>query len=156
MKSKLNTIVLILAFLSAGTLISCKDKATTANSIAQPGDEKTLSTDVVENLTNITFERDLHDFGEMIQNEVVQTEFKFTNTGKSPLIISSARGTCGCTKPEWPTEPIAPGESGVIKVGFDSKNKSGPFNKTVTVTSNSNPAENRIIIKGTVIVPKDN
>ena len=155
MRSKLISIVLILAFFAAGTLISCKDKPATVNTTAESGEEKKLSTDVVENLTTITFERDLNDFGEMIQNEVVHTEFKFTNTGKYDLIISSARGTCGCTKPEWPTEPIAPGESGVIKVGFDSKNKSGPFNKTVTVTANTNPAESRIIIKGVVIVPKD-
>lgn len=155
MRSKLNSTVLILALLAVGTFISCKDKPTPIDSTATSGEEKKLSTDVVENLTTITFERDLHDFGEMIQNEVVKTEFKFTNTGKHDLIISSARGTCGCTKPEWPTEPIAPGESGVIKVGFDSKNKSGPFNKTVTVTANTDPAESRIIIKGTVIVPKD-
>ena len=155
MKSKLNTIALILAFWGAGTLISCKDKPATVDTTALPAEEKKLSTEVIENLTTITFERDLHDFGEMIQNEVVHTEFKFTNTGSHDLIISSARGTCGCTKPEWPTEPIPPGASGVIKVGFDSKNKSGPFNKTVTVTANTNPAESRIIIKGVVIVPKD-
>ncbi len=155
MRSKFNNFVLFLALCGAGTLISCKDKPTTIDTTAQSADEKKLSTDVVENLTAITFERDLHDFSEMIQDEVVNTEFKFTNTGKYDLVISSARGTCGCTKPEWPTEPIAPGESGIIKVGFDSKNKSGPFNKTVTVTANTNPAESRLIIKGLVIVPKE-
>lgn len=155
MKSKINILLLVLAFLASGTLISCKDKPATVNTTATEVKDKKIPTNVVENLTTITFERDLNDFGEMIQNEVVHTEFKFTNTGKYDLIISSARGTCGCTKPEWPTEPIAPGQSGVIKVGFDSKNKSGPFNKTVTVTANTDPAESRIIIKGTVIVPKD-
>ncbi len=146
---------MVLAILASGTMISCKDKPATVDTTATPSKDAKISTHVVENLTTISFERDLHDFGEMIQNEVVHTEFKFTNTGKYDLIISSARGTCGCTKPEWPTEPIAPGQSGVIKVGFDSKNKSGPINKTVTVTANTDPAESRIIIKGVVIVPKD-
>ena len=87
MRSKLNSIVLILAFFAAGTLISCKDKPATVNTTAESGEEKKLSTDVVENLTTITFERDLNDFGEMIQNEVVHTEFKFTNTGDRKSVV---------------------------------------------------------------------
>ena len=104
----------------------------------------------------ITFEKDLHDFGEIIQGEKVNTEFKFTNTGKNDLLISDAYGSCGCTVPEWPKEPIAPGQSGVIKVQFNSANRSGLFNKTVTVVANTQPNSNsKLIIKGTIIVPKD-
>ena len=92
----------------------------------------------------------------MKQGDVVKTEFKFTNTGNNDLIITGARGTCGCTVPDWPKEPIKPGDSNVIKVEFNSKNKSGPFNKTVTVTANTTPSsESQIFIKGVVIVPKD-
>jgi hypothetical protein len=75
--------------------------------------------------------------------------FKFTNTGKSPLIISSCRGSCGCTVPTCPTEPILPGKSGEIKVHYDI-NRVGPFTKTVTVTSNAKNPNETLKIAGTV------
>lgn len=100
----------------------------------------------------IEFEKDLHDFGELQQGDVPagQYEFKFTNTGTEPLIISKAKGSCGCTVPEWPKEPIAPGTDGVIKVKYDVK-RVGPFTKFVTITSNAtdNPSK-QIQIKGSV------
>ncbi|MBK8487548.1 MAG: DUF1573 domain-containing protein [Bacteroidetes bacterium] len=101
------------------------------------------------------FERDIHDFGEIIQGEIATTEFKFSNTGKSDLIIASARASCGCAVPEYPKEPIKPGESGVIKVSYNSEGRKDAFNKTVTITANTIPNENRIKVKGIVVVPKD-
>src|SRR6185503_9760013 len=87
------------------------------------------------------------------QNEKVHHDFEFTNTGKEPLIISNAAGSCGCTVPTWPKEPIASGTKGVIKVTFDSSGKMGAQDKTVTITSNAK--ENPIILhlKGTVESP---
>lgn len=79
-------------------------------------------------------------------------EFKFTNTGKSPLIISSCRGSCGCTVPTCPTEPILPGKSGSISVHYDI-NRVGPFTKTVTVTSNAKNPNETLKITGTVNDP---
>jgi len=79
-------------------------------------------------------------------------EFKFTNTGKSPLIISSCRGSCGCTVPTCPTEPILPGAKGSIQVHYDI-NRVGPFTKTVTVTSNAKNANETLKITGTVNDP---
>jgi len=79
-------------------------------------------------------------------------EFKFTNVGKSPLIISNCRGSCGCTVPTCPTEPILPGKAGSIKVHYDI-NRVGPFTKTVTVTSNAKNPNETLKITGTVNDP---
>ncbi len=79
-------------------------------------------------------------------------EFKFTNIGKSPLIISSCRGSCGCTVPTCPTEPILPGKGGSISVHYDI-NRVGPFTKTVTVTSNAKNPNETLKITGTVNDP---
>lgn len=87
----------------------------------------------------IKFEKEAHDFGKVKQNQAAVYEFKFTNTGKEPLIISDAKGSCDCTIPDWPKQPIRPGETAVIKVKYDTK-KVGPINKTVTITSNARNA----------------
>jgi hypothetical protein len=102
----------------------------------------------------ITFETELHDFGKITQGERVKYAFKFKNTGASELIISNAQGSCGCTVPEIPTKPIAPGEEGVISVEFNSENKHGMNEKTVTIISNANPHTKVITIKANVLVPE--
>ena len=84
----------------------------------------------------ISFEKEIHDFGTFEQNGNGTYEFKFTNTGEAPLIISNSKGGCGCTVPIWPKAPIAPGASDVIKVKYDTK-RIGAFNKSVTITSNA-------------------
>ncbi len=96
----------------------------------------------------ISFEEEVHDFGKMKQYGDATTNFVFTNTGNEPLIISNARGSCGCTVPTWPRQPIQPGESASIKVKYDSK-RIGPINKSVTITSNAVNTPNKVIrIKG--------
>lgn len=98
----------------------------------------------------ITFEKDVHDFGTLKQGGDATTEFKFTNTGSEPLLITDSKGSCGCTVPEWSKEPIAPGKTGVIKVKYDSK-RVGPINKSVTVTSNATNEPSKVIrIKGNI------
>jgi hypothetical protein len=79
------------------------------------------------------------------------TTFKFKNTGDKPLIISNAQGSCGCTVPDYPKEPVAPGASAEIKVKFNSKGKKGQETKFVTLTANTDPAETRLTIKANVI-----
>ena len=96
------------------------------------------------------FEKDTHDFGKIITGSKVSYEFKFTNTGKSPLIIKDAIASCGCTKPEWPSTPVKPGEDGVIKVTFDSRGKMGLQDKQITITANTNPAQNLVHLIGEV------
>ncbi len=148
--------ILFFAVTISAFLISCNSANTEEKAPNDtPKSTDLIPTKVVENPTQITFEKDTHDFGEIIQDEVVTTNFKFTNTGTSDLIISNARGSCGCTVPDWPKEPVAPGESSNIKVEFNSKNRSGAFNKTVTVTANTTPGDTRLYIKGTIIVPQD-
>jgi len=105
------------------------------------------------NAPEIIFEKELHDFGTIEYGGNGVYEFKFSNTGKSPLIISNARGSCGCTVPTWPKDPIGKGQSSVIKVQYDTK-RPGPFTKTVTISSNANTKEKVITIKGVVSQPE--
>ncbi len=94
------------------------------------------------------------DFGTIDQGEAVEHSFSFTNTGSEPLIISNAKGSCGCTVPQWPREPIAPGATANIDVRFDSKGKKNKQNKKVTITANTNPAQSFIFLKGEVNAPE--
>jgi hypothetical protein len=88
----------------------------------------------------ITFEKQVHDFGNVTEGEVVEYSFKFTNTGEKDLLINSAEASCGCTVPEWPKEPIKPGESGYMKVKFDSKGRpEGHTEKELYIQANTNP-----------------
>lgn len=99
----------------------------------------------------ISFEKEIHDFGTFAQHGDGNYEFKFTNNGDAPLIISNAKGSCGCTVPVWPKEPINPGESNVIEVKYDTE-RIGPFNKSVTITSNALTNRTQIIrIKGKIL-----
>ena len=102
----------------------------------------------------IKFEQTTFDFGNIRETGgPVSHEFEFTNTGTEPLKINSARAECGCTKPEYPKEEIAPGETGVIKVTYNPKGRPGGFTKVVTVRSTGNPGKVNLKIRGTV-VPK--
>lgn len=85
----------------------------------------------------IKFEQDTYDFGTIQQNEKVTHVYTFTNTGKSPLIITGANASCGCTVPDYPKAPVGPGKSAEIKVVFDSAGKEGKVEKTVSINSNA-------------------
>ncbi|MCT4581039.1 MAG: DUF1573 domain-containing protein [Flavobacteriales bacterium] len=101
----------------------------------------------------ITFEKETHDYGKIKQHANGECEFTFKNTGTEPLLISNSRGSCGCTVPTWPREPIAPGASATIKVKYDTK-RIGAINKSVTIQSNAVNAPTKIIrIKGEVLAP---
>lgn len=93
----------------------------------------------------IEFDKEVHDYGKIDYDGDPFCEFKFKNTGTQPLIISKAKGSCGCTVPTWPQEPIAPGATGVIKVKYDTK-RPGAINKMVTINSNAGNVENGISI----------
>lgn len=101
------------------------------------------------------FESKVHDFGVLKQNNPTSYEFVFKNTGSAPLIISNAQGSCGCTVPEWPKEPIMPGKTGKIKVTYNAANV-GEFKKSVTLTSNDvNSSTTELRIEGTVDASND-
>lgn len=99
----------------------------------------------------IEFEKDVHDYGEIDYAGDGTYSFKFSNTGTEPLLISKAKGSCGCTVPSWPKDPIAPGASAEIKVTYDTK-RPGAISKSVTITSNAVNTPVKVIrIKGRVL-----
>jgi hypothetical protein len=98
----------------------------------------------------IKFDQDTFNFGTVMEGERVSHAFTFTNTGKNALVISKAIGSCGCTVPEWPKEPIAPGGKGKIDVVFNSERRVGKASKDVTVYANTEPATSKVTLKGFV------
>ena len=105
----------------------------------------------IETGAKIEFTKETHDYGTIKYGADGSCTFEFKNTGNEPLIISNAKGSCGCTVPEWPKEPIAPGAKGVIKVKYDTK-RPGAINKSVTITSNAINEPTKVIrIKGNVL-----
>jgi len=123
------------------------------NGFSQDG-HKTVSTTSVAvtapaSTADIKFNKTVHDYGTMKQGGDGGCEFTFVNTGKEPLIISNCQGSCGCTVPSCPKEPILPGKTGIIKVHYDTK-RVGPISKTVTVQSNAISGTQTIQIKGTI------
>jgi len=98
----------------------------------------------------ITFSEEKHDFGAIEEGEKVSYSFVFKNTGGSDLVISSAQGSCGCTVPSYPQDPVKPGAEGKIDVSFNSAGKSGLTEKTVTLVTNCNPSTKILTISATV------
>jgi len=105
----------------------------------------------IEKGAKIQFNKETHDYGIIKYNADPYCVFEFKNTGNEPLLITEARGSCGCTVPEWPKEPIAPGATGMLKVTYDTK-RVGSFQKSVTITSNAvNDPVKVVNIKGEVL-----
>jgi len=103
------------------------------------------------NQAKIDFKELEHDFGTFEEENGVQSaNFDFVNNGSSPLILNNVQASCGCTTPEWTRKPISPGEKGFIKVSYNPKNRPGPFNKTITVSSNAENPRVVLRIKGNV------
>ena len=100
----------------------------------------------------IEFSNVVWDFGEIKQGESVDYVFQFINTGSEPLIISNAKGSCGCTVPDWPKEPIPPNSMGEIAVQFNSGEKKGRQNKTVTLTTNCTPNTTILRVVGNILI----
>jgi hypothetical protein len=102
--------------------------------------------------TTVSFGADEHDFGKVKQDSENKYTFQFTNTGKIPLQITNAQGSCGCTVPDYPKEPIAPGATGEINVVYKPGKQQGNQAKTVTVTANTEPTQTILRIKADVQV----
>ena len=133
-------------------LTACEDKT-----------EGKLSTDLVTSPKSATetsdkqaaikFDKEEHDFGTLLQGEVVSYSFHFTNVGNMPLIVSEVGSSCGCTVGDYPREPIAPGKTGSIKVTYNSAGHHGFQSRYLTVMTNTNPAKTTLRIKGKVQTP---
>jgi len=118
-----------------------QNAAETTKSVANP------------NAPEITFDKTVHDYGTIPYQGDGKCEFKFTNTGKEPLILTNVRSSCGCTVPKWPREPILPGQSDIIKVEYKT-NRIGKINKTITVQSNARTSSLVLRIEGQVLKPE--
>lgn len=143
---------LFLAMLAASImLVACHSNQSNGNLASANGGSTTAKSG---DGPIMKFDKDTHDFGKINGGDKVTYEFKFTNTGNSPLIISDAVASCGCTRPEWPKTPIKPGENGAIKVTFNSAGKVGLQDKQITITANTNPAQNMVHLIGEVEMAK--
>lgn len=101
----------------------------------------------------IQFEKETHDFGKIIQGDIVRYQFKFKNIGNKDLVISDVKGSCGCTVTQFPKQPIKPNQESTIDVSFNSAAKMGPQNKNLTVYTNAEPSLKILYIKGEVVSP---
>lgn len=126
---KVFSLLMVLAFVMAGVA---------QNDAAQPKKNKKVKT------PEITFEKLVHDYGQIYQGENGECEFVFKNTGKAELVLTNCRSSCGCTVPSWPKDPIAPGKKAVIKVKYNTQ-RIGQINKTITVESNA--VNDRVVLK---------
>lgn len=140
----------VLFLMIAITLVCCnvrkKDKVIDGTA--------TMAEMAAQDTTTVQIIDSLYNFGTATEGEKVTYNFRFKNTGKKPLIITNTTASCGCTVPEKPEKPIFPGETAFIKVVFNSKGKVGHNEKTITVTSNANPAFPPLLLKGEVIAAK--
>jgi hypothetical protein len=123
---------------------------------AQAQTPATSAAPVVDNKNAADFKFDVeeYNFGSIKQGEKVTYDFNFVNTGKDPLIITEAHGSCGCTVPSYPKEPIAKNAKGTIHVEFNSTGKMGMQDKTITITSNAKSGQKVLHLKGNVEAPE--
>jgi Protein of unknown function (DUF1573) len=149
-------IVLLVAFALLGTTVTfAQDIAKTKTEIkktkkVKPTATKSPALAKVEG-AGMVFETETIDYGKIAHNADGKREFVFTNNGNKPLIITNTQGSCGCTVPSTPKEPIAPGAKGVIGVKY-ATDRVGPFTKTVTITSNAEGMASKVVtIKGEVL-----
>jgi len=96
------------------------------------------------------FKSETHDYGEVPEGPQAEYDFEFKNVGKQPIVISEAHGSCGCTVPQWPHEPIKPGKKGKIHVTYNTAGRPGPIQKDVYITSNAEQSPMVLHIRGTV------
>ena len=142
-------LLIICIAISFTSFTSCQDgsakKINNSNTSAPPEKSTTAEEPIM------TFDNISYDFGTINEGDKVTTKFSFTNTGNADLIIVDARGSCGCTVPEYPKNtPIAPGQSQTITVNFDSSNKPGIQQKSVTLSANTSSGREMLRIKANV------
>lgn len=151
-----------LAVLSTLVFASCKKEVAASEELKGETTitEQAVTPVVTEEASNIApngkfakmgFSNLEHDFGTINAENVVETVFTFTNMGEADLLISKASGSCGCTVPEYPKEPIAPGQKADIKVSFNPKGKNGMQNKTVTLNTNTASGIEKLTIKANIV-----
>ena len=121
---------------------SCKKETASADG--------TSTVDPNGKFATMDFDKTEHDFGTIDEGDKVETVFTFTNNGEADLFITKATGSCGCTVPDYPKEPVKPGEKATMKVSFSSNGKKGMQNKTVTIKANTKSGEEKLTIRANV------
>lgn len=110
-----------------------------------------LQEQALKDSTSVQIIDSVYNFGKVVDGEKVEYNYRFKNTGSKPLVIINTTASCGCTVPQKPERPILPGETGFIKVVFDSKSRPGEVHKSIMVTSNAHPAFPQLELTGEVI-----
>ncbi len=113
-------------------------------------DQQQRIMEAMKDSTTVELIDSVHHFGTVKAGDTVQYSFRFRNTGLKPLIINEAHASCGCTVPEKPLKPVMPGETGFIRVSFNSQGRSGHQDKIITVQSNARPAFGQLRLTGEV------
>lgn len=149
------TLVMLSLLLGLGACGSQNEKTTSMESSKEPLNSTPVSQsspETAENgsLAKIEIAETVHDFGKVKEGTVVEHTFSIKNTGETPLIIKETRATCGCTVPEKPEQPIAPGAMGEIKVKFNTAGKPGAQSKVVTIVANTSPETSEVTLRGFV------
>ena len=142
---------LILLVVTAVVVVSCKEnnpKAKVNKENVQKAQERNST---FKGAPEIKLDKEVFEFGTVNQGDVVENYFIVTNTGKSDLIISEAKPSCGCTVPTWPKDPIAPGDSGKINFKFDTAGKSNKQSKNITLITNTEKGREVLRISGNVL-----
>lgn len=152
----------IVAYLMLSLLTSCNNEQASSRMVESDPDPMSPSAMVripvdkygvpdTNKIAKIIFDEPTFNFGTVVEGDIVEHEFHFTNTGKVALLISDAKATCGCTVPEIPNAPIPPGEKGSMMARFNTKSKEGQQTKTISVMANTLPSETKIHFTGEVI-----
>lgn len=136
--------IILTSLIGLVTLASCSSEPTV--------DERAASfAELIDVPTTMKFEESSFDFGTIVDGEQVGTTFKFENSGDEDLVLISVKASCGCTvAEEWPKERIAPGDSGEIKIKFDSKGRAGVIRKTIKIEANTLPSVTILTLTGEV------
>ena len=144
---------ILTAIIIAIGFTSCKNGGDATTKINKENLEKASNRDaeIKKGTASISFDKTEYDFGTVNEGAIVETSFKVTNSGKTDLVITNAKGSCGCTVPVWPKAPIKPGESADIDVKFNTSGKPNRQSKTVTLTTNTESGREVLTLKGSVI-----
>ncbi|ARV14459.1 DUF1573 domain-containing protein [Polaribacter sp. SA4-12] len=146
------TTILLALVITASFFTACKDGGNVTTKINKENLEKAASRDleIKKGTALITLDKKVYDFGTVNEGDIVETSFMVTNSGKTDLVITNAQATCGCTIPVWPKAPIKPGETGEVKVKFNTNGKPNRQQKSITLTTNTESGREILTLKGSV------
>lgn len=147
-------LLLMIVFTACGEQVAeeqPKEDLLSTDLVNNPHSANGLDSNLYYESPTMDFQDTVHNFGTINEGEKASFDFAFVNNGKTPLIISNATASCGCTVADYPKDPITPGEGGKIKVVFNSADKSGSINKSVSISTNTNRSVHLLYFKGNVI-----